>query len=541
MIDRLLEKHLKPVARDHWRWHLWRGLARCWAALAVAACGLMWLYRQTGWWGGWVFPSFVALAAGVALVVWRRWRRSEPDYREIARQIEREDPKLHALLLTAVEQQPDPTTGELNYLQRRVVHEALEHNRRRPWGHRVFERLFFSQCTHLLALIAFVATLVGLRMVTPHTRPFFGAPVDRVTVTPGDTSIERGSGLVVLARFEGKLPGEATLVLKPVNENARRVPLSKNLDDPVFGGGVPEVNGDLAYRVEYAGKETREFKVSVFDYPKLERADAKLTFPDYTGLPEKTIADTRRVSAVEGSVLDYTFYLNKPVVTARLVSKDKSVVPLLADTNRTGVYRVRFTLDQSRQYELQLVDDAGRANKVPPQFSLEALKNRAPELKVAFPRGDQRVSALEEIAFQAEASDDFGLKAYGIAYTLAGQGTKFVELGKNAGPNEKRQFNYLLPLEDLSARPDWLLSYYVWAEDIGPDGQPRRTSSDMYFAEVRPFDEIFREDQSGGGGGGGQQQGGQSESQKLAELQKQIISATWKLQREKPARTASIR
>jgi hypothetical protein len=63
----------------------------------------------------------------------------------------------------------------------------------------------------------------------------------------------------------------------------------------------------------------------------------------------------------------------------------------------------------------------------------------------------------------------------------------------------------------------------------------------MYFAEVRPFDEIFREDQSGGGGGGGQQQGGQSESQKLAALQKQIMSATWKLQREKPARTASVR
>jgi hypothetical protein len=481
------------------------------------------------------------VAAGVALTVCRRWRRSEPDYREIARQIEREDPKLHALLLTAVEQQPDPTSGELNYLQRRVVREALEHNRRRPWGHRVFERLFFTQCAHLLALIAFVVALVGLRITTPPGRSFFGAPADGVTVTPGDASNERGSGLVVLARFEGKLPGEATLILKPVNENERRVPLSKNLDDPVFGGGVLEVNGDLAYRIEYAGNATREFKVSVFDYPKLERADAKLAFPEYTGLPEKTIADTRRVSAVEGSVLDYTFFLNKPVVTARLVAKDKSVVPLLADTNRAGVYHVRFTLDQNRQYELQLVDDAGRTNKVPPQFSLDALKNRAPELKLAFPRGDQRVSALEEIAFQAEASDDFGLKAYGIAYTLAGQATKFVELGGNAGQNEKRQFTYLLPLEDLSARPDWLVSYYVWAEDIGPDGRLRRTASDMYFAEVRPFDEIFREDPSAGSGGGGQQQGNRSESQKLAELQKQIISATWKLQREKPSRTASVR
>ena len=33
-------------------------------------------------------------------------------------------------------------------------------------------------------------------------------------------------------------------------------PLVKNLDDPVFGGGLPEVDADLRYRVEYAGKAT---------------------------------------------------------------------------------------------------------------------------------------------------------------------------------------------------------------------------------------------------------------------------------------------
>jgi len=149
------------------------------------------------------------------------------------------------------------------------------------------------------------------------------------------------------------------------------------------------------------------------------------------------------------------------------------------------------------------------------------------------PRGDQRVSALEEIAFQAEAVDDFGLKAYGVAYTLAGQETKFAQLGTNCGPNEKRQFNYLLSLEELAARTDQLLTCYLWADDIGPDGKLRRTSSDMFFAEVRPFDEIFREGDSMEGGGGAQQGGG--EAQKLAELQKQIINATWNLQRRKTA------
>ena len=161
---------------------------------------------------------------------------------------------------------------------------------------------------------------------------------------------------MVFARFDGKLPTEPSLVIKPLNEIQRRVPLAKNLDDPVFGGSVPEVNCDLAYRIEYGGKQTRDFKVTVYDYPKLERADAKLTYPEYTGLPEKTIADTRRLSAVEGSVLAYTFFLNKPVASANFVAKDKTSVPLVADTNRPAVYQIQFTLDQSWQYELQVVD-----------------------------------------------------------------------------------------------------------------------------------------------------------------------------------------
>ena len=47
------------------------------------------------------------------------------------------------------------------------------------------------------------------------------------------------------------------------------------------------------------------------------------------------------------------------------------------------------------------------------------------------------------------------------------------------------------PAGAVEAQPDQVVSYYFWAEDLGPDNQPRRTSGDMYFAEVRHFEEIF--------------------------------------------------
>ena len=140
-------------------------------------------------------------------------------------------------------------------------------------------------------------------------------------VSPGDVEIERGSGLVVLASFP-EPPGEATLVVRSKDQPEQRVPLARNLSDPTFGGGLPSVDQDLRYHIEYAGLATREYQVRVFEHPELNRADAKLDYPDYTKLADKQIPETKRVTAVEGTKLEMRFQLTKPVKSAALVAKD---------------------------------------------------------------------------------------------------------------------------------------------------------------------------------------------------------------------------
>jgi len=97
----------------------------------------------------------------------------------------------------------------------------------------------------------------------------------------------------------------------------------------------------------------------------------------------------------------------------------------------------------------------------------------------------------------------------------------------------------MISMEKLGVDVDQVVSYFAWADDYGPDGEVRRTFSDMFFAEVRPFEEIFRADQSDAAESQNQnqrqqqQQGGGNQQTRLAELQKQIVIATWKLQRDK--------
>jgi hypothetical protein len=528
---------LEPVVRRHRRARLLNALALAWGAIALFAVAALLAGRFAGWSSPATIP-LLALAAGVAaLIIWRRQPSREADFRCIAKQIEHEHPDLNSLLLAAMAQEPDPGTGRFNYLQQRVISEAIAHSLRSDWGRRADERLFFVECSHWAALIALAAALAALATLQPPSRsPLFtnASKSGGIEVTPGDTTLEKGGSLVVLAKFGANAPREATLVIKPSAGAGKRIPLVKNFEDPVFGGSLMEVNEDLSYQIEFPGGQTRAFTVKVFEYPRLERADATLTYPDYTQLPPKTIEDTRRVSAVEGAKLDYTFQLNKPVKSAKLIAKDKKVVELKPDAERPNVLSATFTLAQSQRYDLQLVDAEGRTNKVPAELFIDVLKNRPPELKFTAPKGDQRVSALEEIAYQAEAWDDFGLRAYGLAYTPAGGETKVLQLGTNAPANERRTFEHLLALESLNAEPDQLISYYVWAEDIGPDGRVRRTASDMYFAEVRPFEEIYREGQNNQSEQERQQQqsGNGQQAEKLAELQKQVITATWNIQRK---------
>ncbi len=537
MMDYLLTSRLDRVIRRERRAALLFRLGTCWAVAAfisfvIARYGLV-AGRPAAY-----APFIIGVLASVsALTVIVRDFSRKTDYRAIALRIEARHPELRGLLLTAVQQLE--TNARPSFLQTQLINQAIEAAVQADWRDSVpRSRLVLAHAVNFGALCALFLALLAVRAGESHPgrASLFQREREGITVTPGDTELERGNSLVVLARFGGRLPDAVKLVLNESGQSERTVSLVKALADPVFGGSVTDLASDLTYRVEYAGTRTRDFKVHLFEHPQLLRADVALTFPAYTAQPPKRIEDTRRVSAVEGTHLDLALALNKPVAKATLVPKSdpKQSIPLTVTPGKATASLVAFTLSKNESYDLQLVDADGRANKTPVRFVFEALPNRTPEIKIASPRGDVKPSALEEISFEGTIFDDFGSPAYGIAYTLAGGETKNIELGRATAAREKRSFNYMLRLEDLGVKPDDLLSWSVWADDIGPDGQVRRTSSDLFFAEVRPFDEIFRQaqQQQQQAQDDQQQQGQGQQSQQILDLEKQIINATWKLQHD---------
>ncbi len=283
------------------------------------------------------------------------------------------------------------------------------------------------------------------------------------------------------------------------------------------------------------------YRVRVFEYPELKRADAHLVFPSYTAMGPKVVEDIRHVTAVEGTELTLICRLNKDVTSSSLVDKEGQSIALTRDESQPHVYRARMTLTDPKRYTVKLVDAEGRSNPIEPEIVVNVTRNRPPTVTITQPSRDVDVSPLEEVKLKARMDDDFGLVRHGLSYAVGGDQPKEVVFdspkppaGQPAGkPPLRLEAQHMLDFEAMKAVPDQLVSYFFWAEDIGPDGSVRRASSDMFFAEVRPFEEIFRQGEQppAGSAENEDQQGGQNaqEAGQLAELQKQIINGTWKV------------
>ena len=357
------------------------------------------------------------------------------------------------------------------------------------------------------------------------------------SVDPGDAEVEKGTGLLVLAKFAESLPTEVSIRYTNADGQVNHVEMRKSLDDPVFGARIPNITAATKYQVEFQETKSDEFEVSVFEFPELIRSDAEIDFPEYTNLENKIAQDIRRVTAVEGSTAQLDFHLNKSVKSATLVSDSGEVIQLdqssLPNTFKT---EIDFNEIGKQTYRLKLTDSENRANKSPPRIVFNTLENKIPELKISGPSPDMQISALEEILLKAKSFDDFGISRIGLTYSIGDKDDAQIVLTGGNG-EKKQEAEHLLAMEELEAEADQFLTYHVWAEDFGPDGNVRRVASDIFFAEVRPFDEIYRQGEAPPGGAQQQQQQQQQgqnaqnaeQAQQLAELQKQIITATWNL------------
>ena len=481
------------------------------------------------------------LVAG-ALLVYAWAGKDEPNLVQIARSIEQKHPELDSLIRTAIA--VEPGSEGLTYLQEQVLGEATRAAVRHAWA----DELTASQARRAKVLLGFSLLAFVFAGANSLLRPKSDhnviadearAVVEKekvksfeLSVTPGDAEVEKGSRLIVEAKFAQDVPESATLVVKDASGALQRLPMRLTVDQQVFGGMITRIERDSQYRIEHGDGKSDDYHITTYVLPALERADVKITPPAYSGQPVKEIRNTLKVSVLEGSEVAFQFKVNKPIAEAELFGEDKTLIPLKANRDDPTILEGAMKPEKSQRYRLHLVDEKDRSNKQPPWITVNVQSNQLAKIEVVFPKKDVQVSSIQEMPVEAKVSDDLGVMRSGAVFSLAGKSREIMLSTKPLEAVKKHELKALYDLEIESAEPRQLVSYYFWAEDNGPKGEVRRAMSDMFFADVRHFEDIFREAEAPPSEPGPPKKG---ESDKLIDLQKQVVNASWKLVRDTQA------
>jgi Domain of unknown function (DUF4175) len=532
--------------RRRWRLKLaLRGVVRILAVLLVfflAAAALMQWDRFSP---VSIVLARVALAVTVLTAVYwfliRPLRQRVTD-EQVALYLEEHEPSLQATLLSAVESSRSGNASESAALVKRVIEQALEVCSRLNTAHRVEMRPLQRNAVALsgVALFALLAVAVGPAFLRHALSAMLrvasvqAASPYRIEVTPGNATVPKGADQTITAALFGFASEDVVMMVRrtPTGE-FEPVPLLRN-DDGKYEGAVFDVNAPTWYQVVADGVQSPVHTLQVVDVPYVQRLEIEYHFPAYTALEPQKIEEGGDIAVLRGTDVLLHIFPTMKTPGGRITLNETDSIELASQAD--GSLTAAFKADRDGSYRVELKAPSGELVVASPQYTIDVLDDRAPSVSFNRPGRDTSVSSIEEVFVEAAAEDDFGIRNLELVYSVNGGPEKVVKLFSGTSRLPEVTAGHTFYLEELGVETGDSVSYYARAADNDSTGA-KTASSNLYFLRIRPFKKDFKQAQSQGGGGGGGG-GGAGQVEALSEQQRQIISATFNVQRDRKTLSA---
>ncbi len=366
--------------------------------------------------------------------------------------------------------------------------------------------------------------------------PVSVVPVRRVAVAPGDVTVRRNSDLTIHASLEGFHPEVVQLYVRFADQQqweraAMRAIAAER--DPRFEFRLYAVRGPLQYYVMAQGVRSAQHQVAVVDLPRIERVRLTYDYPSWTGLEQATDDTSRHIRAVAGTQVKVEVFADAPLEAPALI-----VDGAASDLSQEGqVSRGSIEVGTPGRYQIG-AHVAGELVALSEEYAIEVVNDEKPVIEIRKPGRDWRASSIEEVPVRINAEDDFLLRDVTLHYSINGGEWRGERLAQ--GNLKQMDAGTLLSLEELGAGLEEdgrqglvagdIVSYYATARD-----HRHSVETDLFMVQVQPFERRFLQGQGGGGGELGQEQGA------ISERQREILLATWNLQRRERGQDLSRR
>jgi hypothetical protein len=447
-----------------------------------------------------------------------------PDDDTIARFIEERRPDLEDTLVTAVAEArrmpPHPMSATVIADAVRRISDIDTRQLIPPQPMRI-ARMSVLVGTTILAVVLGLAVRPAMHAARVFMLYAFPARVG-FDVQPGDANVRAGDSVTFVARLVG-----ATTDIAPV---LHIIDGSASFDTPMtaerggYTASMQHVERGFHYTVAAAGSRSREYAITVVRPPRVDRIDLHYEYPAAFHMQPRVEEDGGDIYAPAGTRVHLSIRADKPIAQGSIqVSGSESIRLQAAGDRLEG----ELTVSAAGSYRVALADADGLNNPGDTEYFIRTIDDRPPDVRIIRPAADRQVSPIEEVPVEARADDDYGVASLELVYSVRGRGEKAVPFG-DVKPGTTVNGARTLYLEDLGVKPGDFVTYYARARDVSHGKQSTEARSDIFFLEVKPFDEEFVASQSQGSGAGG---GDGTSLDELVNAQKDVITATWRLDR----------
>jgi hypothetical protein len=511
------------------------------AAAAVAAIlGSLAVIERTLHVNGIALPLVVGVACvlaglAIAMVVWSMPRR--PSDRRVARFVEErtaalDDSAFDDSLISAidaVERSPASSSAFLPF----VLEHALARVRRTDVrelipSSEIRRQIWYAAGTVAALVIALIVSMPPIvRGIDIARLRLFPGSV-RVQVEPGDVRVRAGAPVRIRAsvrRSQARITDLAPALTVFANGQHRDVTMSAAAG--AFEYVIDSVDRTFSYEVSAGAARSSRYTVTMVRPARVDRIDLHYVYPSFAGLAPRDEPDGGDIYAPAGTHVRLRVHADKPVAQGELALSKSTSLSLQRRDDRT--FEADLVLARDDSYRIRLTDGDGLVSRDEAEYFIRVMDDRPPDVRILRPSADQQITPLEEVAIEARADDDYGISRFELVFAVAGGAEHVVPFERVSGTDIQKIGTRLLPAEDLHVKPGDVIAYYARAADIGRGKRSTEATSDMFFLEVKPFNEEFVSAESQMSGGSDPQ------VDSLIQGQKEIIASTWNVERRSQA------